>query len=173
MANCCLYEMCAVSKDENALKKLLDIMQYKDNDYYIYRCWSAEGEIYKDGDYYIVNLTGDVAWSCSNWFGSVEDKNDLIIKNENGNEVRGTAHYITLDLLAKKLGIGIEVYAEESGCCFQEHYLVNHLGEFIFNETEEWQEIWCDDDGNELDEPKEIGGFDYYGEFSSFDEIYG
>ena len=42
MANNCLYTMKAVSKDENALKRLAKIMEYEDNEYYIYRCFSAD-----------------------------------------------------------------------------------------------------------------------------------
>lgn len=178
MANDCFYSMIAVSKDKSALERLIKIMEYKDDEYFIYRCFSvSNGEnIEKENDYYYVDITGEVAWSCTHWFETKEDKDCLIAlgwDKETGKEINGTAHYISLDLLCKKLGIGVEVFSQESGCCFQEHYLVNHDGTFVFNESTNWELNWCDENGDELDEPIEIGGFDYYEEFSSVEEIYG
>ena len=66
----------------------------------------------------------------------------------------------------------MEVFAEESGCCFQEHHTVDHNGDH-YGESEEWHEEWFDEDGNELDEPISVGGFDYYLQFNSYEEIYG
>ena len=79
MANNCFYTMKATYKDETALKRLISIMEYKDPEYFIYRCFSVSGDITKEEDYYVANLTGDVAWSCSNWFGTEEKPDDLIV----------------------------------------------------------------------------------------------
>ena len=164
MANYCVYSMVAVSKDKSALERLIKIMRYEDEEYYIYRCFSAVGNKIEENDgLYSVLIDGDVAWSCSKWFESTEDFNDISKTN---------AHYISLDLLCEKLGIGIELFSEESGNCFQEHYLVKHDGEIVFNESVEWTREWYDENDNLLDEPIERGGFEYYLNFSGIEEIY-
>ena len=42
MSNDCFYQMKAVSKTKDALEKLEKILNYKDEDYYIYRVKDAE-----------------------------------------------------------------------------------------------------------------------------------
>jgi hypothetical protein len=167
MANDCWYSMVAVAPKKETLERFIKIMNYEDEEYFIYRCRSSSpNEIVFDekSNLYYVGIQGDVAWSCERWFETVENKNELI--------ANGTAHYITLDLLCQKLNFGLEVFAEESGCCFQEHHTVYHSGEH-YGESEEWHEEWCDEDGNELDEPISVGGFDYYLQFNNYEEIYG
>ena len=176
MANNCFYTMKATSKDENALKRLISIMKYKDPEYFIYRCFSVSGDISKEGDYYVANLTGDVAWSCSKWFETEEKPEDLIVLkyDENMKEIYGTAHYISLDILCKKLEIGLELYSEESGCCFQEHYLVDANGNILIEDCVEWTEDWWDEENDcERDEPVYTGGFDDYCCFAHAKEIFG
>ena len=167
MANNCLYTMKAVSKDENALKRLVKIMEYEDNEYYIYRCFSASiVETYEEGEFLVYMISGDVAWSASNWFDACEydDENH---KTENG------AHYISLDLLCQRLGIAVEIYTEESGCCFQEWIMCDHNG-CVQNDTVEWTQQWEDEDGNDLDEQiQEAGSGDDYCNFNYASEIWG
>lgn len=164
MANNCCYSMRAVSRSKENLERLVSIMKYKDNEFFIYRCFSAvDEEIQEDGNLNSLMIIGDCAWSCEKWFESKEDFNDISKTN---------AHYITLDLLCKKLDIGIELYSVETGNCFQEHYLVNHNGEFIYNESVEYYENWADEKGNELVEPIPTGGFDDFEVFASAEEIY-
>ena len=168
MANTCIYTMKAVSENKEALERLVSIMKYKDPEYFIYRCFEAHSNIYKDGEYYVADISGDVAWSCSNWFGHEEKPDELIVLkyDENMKEIYGTSHYISLDLLCKKLGIGIEVFSEERECCFQEHYMVNSEGEITINERVEWIEDWWD-------EAITTHGFEYYCQFNYPCEIFG
>ena len=175
MANNCFYQMKAVAKNKEALERLVQIMKYKDSEYFIYRCFEAESNIYKDGDFYVADISGDVARSCSKWFETQEKPEELVVlkMDDNWNPIHGTAHYISLDLLCKKLGIGIELFSEESGCQFQEHYSVNANGEFLVNECTYWTQEWYDENDNLLDEPIESGGFEYYGCFNYPKEIYG
>ena len=167
MANCCLYTMKAVSKDENALKRLVKIMNYEDPEYYIYRCGSAYiDKTDKDGDFFVYKISGDVAWSADHWFGTYEH-NDKDHTLENG------AHYISLDLLCERLGIAVEIYTEEPGCCFQEWIMCDHNG-CVQSDTVEWMQQWQDEDGNDLDEPVEQGGFgDDYCNFNYASVIWG
>lgn len=179
MANCCMYDMVAVAPKKETLERLIKIMNYKDEEYFIYRCRSvSEDEITFDenSNLYYVGIQGEVAWGCDKWFDTIENKEDLIHlgyeNNDYSKPILGTAHYITLDLLCSKLDFGIEVFGEESGCCFQQYFACNHKGEH-HHDSAHWVEHWCDDDGNELDEPYEEGGLDYYGDFNDFEEIYG
>lgn len=180
MANNCWYNMVAVAPKKETLERLIRIMNYEDNEYFIYRCFSVSqnNEIIfdKKNNLYSVNLQGDVAWSCDMWFDGKENKDELIIigreKDDHSKLIYGTAHYITLDLLCQKLDFGLEVFAEESGCEFQEHHTVNHNGEH-YDESADWREEWCDEDGNELDEPISIGGLENYLNFDTCEMIYG
>ena len=167
MANDCEYEMTAVSRSREALERLVRIMKYQDPEYFIYRVFDAELrediEATEDG-FFIARIDGDVAWSCATWFTSKERLDSI-------HEATG-AHYITLDLLCRKLGIGVEVYGQEGGCGFQEYHRCTHAGE-VSGDCADWSEEWCDDEGNELDDPIEKGGLAGYGEESSPEEIYG
>ena len=166
MANDCYYQMKAVSKDKAALERLLKIMQYQDDEYYIYRCFSAE-EYDKDEveDFFVSYIDGDVAWSCDKWFNAEDEE----VPNEDGNG----AHLIRLDVLCEKLKIGMEVWSQEPGVGFEEHYIVHADGKIIVNDCEDWHEIWEDEDGEELDQPEEEGGFYNYGSYADASKIYG
>lgn len=168
MANNCLYRMHAVAKNENALKRLVAIMNYRDAEYFIYRCFSAMVEnTYEEDGKFVYEIDGDVAWSCARWFENKEDFDSILAEN-------GTAHCITLDLLCKRLGIAIELYSEECGNGFQEWYRCNHKGELTANESCDWMLTMEDEDGNELDEPIEEGGFGGdYCVFGKANEIWG
>jgi len=166
MANNCYYTMRAVSKDKNALDRLVKIMEYKDNEYYIYRCFSAE--VYDRAeveDFFVLLIDGDVAWSCDQWFNAEDEE----VPNKDGNG----AHLIRLDALCKKLKIGMEVWSQEPGIGFEEHYIVNADGKIIVNDCADWCRIWEDEDGEELDQPEEEGGFYNYGSYADPKVIYG
>ena len=168
MSNDCFYQMKAVSKTKDALEKLKKILNYKDEDYYIYRVKDAEAfdEIAKEGDFYVLNIDGVVAWSCGYWFNESR-------KTENDHELPNfpNATYTTLINICKKLGIAIEVFGKENGNCFQEHYQCDHNGN-VFEDSEDWFEEWEDEDGNELDEPIESGGLKDYGVYLPAAELY-
>ena len=164
MPNWCAYTMKAVSKSKDALDRLISIMSYEDKEYYIYRC--AVIEVYdefQEDDYFVAMLHGDVAWGCDSWFDRIERIDETI---ESG------GHYVTLDILCERLGIAIEVFGEEPGMEFQEHYLCNPKGDTVWNECTEWHQDWFDEEGNDLPEPIESGGFDYYCDFDTASAIY-
>ena len=166
MANCCFYTLHAVSKSEKTLKRLLNIMNQTDNEYYIYRCDQAVLEnSYKDGEYFVYEISGDVAWSCSHWVGNTE-------RNDDEHTLSNGAHYVSLDILAKRLDFAFEIYAEETGNQFQQHIVCDHNGS-VQEDTAEWSQTWQDEDGNDLDEPVEDGGFgDEYCNFMTAEEVY-
>jgi hypothetical protein len=176
MANDCYYDMCAVAPKRETLERLIEIMNYNDDEYYIYRVFQANpGEIEFEDDLYTVRIQGYVAWSCNSWFEtreSIEQKVCLGWDKYTHKEIYGNAHYITLDLLCERLDFGVEVYSEESGIGFQAYNACNHKGELQYD-VADWSEQLIDDEGNWLDEPIVCGGLPYYDEFNSIDEIYG
>ena len=50
----------------------------------------------------------------------------------------------------------MEVYSEESGCCFQEHYVFVD-GDLICEECVEWNEYWIDDYETKEEAEGELG----------------
>lgn len=165
MANNAAYDITFVSKSKETLERLVKIMKYQDPEYFIYRVFSVEADdIVDEGNgLFSIYISGDVAWSNHDWFDNLED---FTRKAENG------AHYVTLDILAKRLDFGVEAFCEECGCEFQEWHKCDHNGN-AQDEVVDWKEIWKDADGNELDEPEHEGGLDNYGVFADADIIYG
>lgn len=63
----------------------------------------------------------------------------------------------------KDLGLVVEIFSEESGCCFMEHFVVDK-GEIIENECVDWEELYDEDGEPILDENGEQmskGGLDW------------
>ena len=215
MANNCSYYLKAVAKDKNALGRLYKIMKYEDADYCLYRVREAHAidavecvdedmclnwldadscESVKVGDaifeeddfpgYFCLFLTGDVAWSAASWFDG-EDKPDELADN-------GTAHLTSLNVIAKKLGIGVELWGHEEFNTLQQHFIMNAAGEMAVAETKDWngyseaeiedmkldfadlpEEVNEDGPLNDPDfDPDELGFGEHYCCFSSANKIY-
>ena len=166
MANNCSYNIRVVAKDAEAIKRVFDIMRYKDKEFYLYRVFSVEREFglherpWKGGFFY-ADFFGDVAWGCDRW---INDNPDMENKSETG------AHYSTFVEICKALSVGVEIFAEEEGCGFQEHFIVNHDGEVVCAECANWTCEYDEDTGERL---SETGGVKGYMEWSDCNEIYG
>jgi len=139
MANNCIYSMRVVAKQKESIERLLKIMQYKDPEYYLYRVFSAEfadlgncaDPVYfeQDGDYVWSEIHGDVAWACDGWLGP---------KHEYHEKSKLGASYTNLYELCKVLNVGVEIWSEEPGQHFQEHYIVDHLGQRYLEQAEDY-----------------------------------
>jgi hypothetical protein len=66
------------------------------------------------------------------------------------------SEFITLWEACKKWHVDMEVYSEESGCCFQEHYVCVD-GDVICDECVEWNEYFIDDYETKEDAEEELG----------------
>lgn len=122
MANYCYFTMKVTGKKEN-VKELIEMMKwegrFKENGLgRIY--WVDEYDNYEEDGLFISKITGDCAWSviCS-------------MMEDSGNK-------ITLETESKRLNLVIEVFSEESGCCFQEHYLIVN-GEVVINDSVDYE----------------------------------
>jgi hypothetical protein len=153
--------MRVVAKDEAAIKRLYNIMGYRDSEYYLYRVFSVgKDETEKDDDLFFADFFGDVAWDCSPWF---YDEPDMTRKLDTG------AHYSNLLEICADLNVGVEVFAEEEGIGFRQHFRVDHYGKIDISESVDWS---CEynEDGEVI---SQTGGLEDYMDWSYFHEIYG
>lgn len=95
---------------------------------HLYRMFSADICEEHKGENGItsIDVSGDCAWSIESccrtgYTGGV----DLLKVN------------------SEELGLEIEIWSEESGMCFQEHYLYKH-GQCLIDSCVDWQEIYYD-----------------------------
>ena len=150
MPNYCYYSMCVKGTKEN-VEEFIKVIQ-ADYDYstmtfshdrHLFRVFEAEYDEIERLDKYMyqVVIQGNCAWSVSSCmldngsYGYYED-----CKKRFPNEFRGT----TLPIESERLGLDIEVFSEECGMCFQEHYVILN-GKLIVDECEDWNEYYlCD-----------------------------
>ena len=147
MPNYCNYSMCVVGAKEN-IEEFIKVIQADYNygnmtfsyDRHMFRVFEAECDEIEErlnGSYQAI-INGYCAWSVAScmledgYYNSMKEKHPL--------DFRGT----TLLIESKKLNLDIEVYSEETGCCFQEHYVIIK-GDFVRDECVDWVEIWVDD----------------------------
>lgn len=147
MPNYCNYSMCVVGAKENIEKFIKVInsgynygtMEF-DYDRHLFRVFEAvndEIEERYDGRFQ-TTINGYCAWSVSSCM--LEDGYYRSVKKNYPDNFRGT----TLDIESKNLDLDIEVFSEESGMCFQEHYIIKN-GEVVCDECVDWEEVWIDD----------------------------
>lgn len=195
MPNYCNYSMKIKGKEENVNKlisylnadyhysshmvgetkmyRLEDCTEEK----HFFRVFSAvEEELYEEkfgNDTVAKVVSGDCAWSVSvcmfpgfmSYYNSWTEKRDAVTGKSNKDlcdDFRGT----NMLEATKELGLVVEIFSEEGGCEFMEHYLIDN-GETIEEECVEWRELHDDDGEPILDENGDImteGGLDW--EFS-------
>ena len=157
MANICDFSMMVKGKKEN-IEKFIDMMEQKGT------VWMGRGA---DVDFTEIEevengkcrcqIDGTTKWSVESsmilnavfmrehpdmWaFGEGVDKTKL--------------SFITLYEACEQLELAMEVYSEELGCGFQEHYLFNE-GQLMIDEVVEYTEEY----NEETEEYESSGGFD-------------
>lgn len=127
MPNYCDYSMC-VKGTKEGVEEFINVIK-ADYDYntktfsydrHLFRVFAAdydEVEEMLDGTYQII-INGYCAWSVASCM--LENGYYARIKDAYPNDFRGT----TLMLESERLNLNIEVFSEECGCCFQEHYVI-------------------------------------------------
>ena len=77
MANTCEWQITVVGKTKKSLRRLVDILLYKDPEFCLYRCWQTDFQDWeeefapvkdKQSGLWSMCLEGEVAWSCAGWF---------------------------------------------------------------------------------------------------------
>ena len=152
MPNYCNYEMKVVCDKKENIEEFLKVMN-ADYDYYnntfsydrhMFRVFEAENtDITQrmDGKFESY-ISGYCAWSVRSTMLNVDCSYYRSNINENPEKYKRAT---TLELESKNLGLEIEVYSEEEGCCFQEHFLIKD-GEIIENKCVDWQCYYWDTD---------------------------
>jgi hypothetical protein len=142
--------MCVKGTKEN-VEEFIKIIQ-ADYDYgtmkfshdrHFFRVFEADyDEVEEIGDkIYQVIINGYCAWSVNSCmldqhFSSYYNN----LKERYPNEFRGT----TLIIESKRLNLDVEVYSEEGGMCFQEHYIILK-GDMTCDECVDWEEYFLGD----------------------------
>ena len=186
MPNYCGYQM-RIQGKPNDVAEVIKVIQADYNydtmqfsaDNHLFRVFEADiSEDTTDGDYRDVVLGGSCAWSVFSCMMEGDGTYYSSLKSEYGDKFRGT----TLVELSKRYNVMIEVYGEESGCEFQEHYLI-HNGELLVDDCVKYIELYkeyLEEDETTLEEVLKESGFtmddvtdeyDYYriGGFESWD----
>lgn len=156
-----MYSMCVKGKKENinefikVIKAGYDYgaMEF-DHDRHFCRVFEAYYEEIEDlgNGLAQVIINGDCAWSVNSCM--FEDGYYSSLKAAYPNEFRGT----TLPIESKRLGLDIEVFSEECGMCFQEHYVIIN-GDVIIDECVDWYE-YCIDEYKTKEEAEEDLGIE-------------
>ena len=153
MANICSFVM-KVRGDKNDIEKFCKAIQQEGN------IWIGRGANididFEDDD--LACLTGDCKWSIQSalidnaismrtnpdrWhFGSGRDANEF--------------EFITLYEACERWSIVMEVYSEECGCQFQEHFICDK-GTVLCDDCVEWEEYWLDDYETKEEAEEELG----------------
>ena len=152
MPNICLYSMCTIGKKEDVEEFIKVIKADYDygtmefsHDRHFFRVFEADcneieclGKNIHEDNIYKVIINGECAWSvgCCMFKGGYYDD----FKERFPNEFRGT----TVPEESKRLNLSIEIFSEECGCCFQEHYTVID-GKIIEDECVDWNEYYLRD----------------------------
>lgn len=141
MANICSFQMC-VRGNCGDIEKFYDAMCQKGN---IYMGRGAEAEIEFESEDRAF-ITGWCKWSIQS---ALIDNAESMRSNPDrwwwGDDVDPkNLEFITLWEACKKWNIDMEVYSEECGCCFQEHYVCVD-GDIVCEECVEWNEYLLED----------------------------
>jgi hypothetical protein len=153
MPNWCEYEM-KIKGSKDAIKRVVECLTY-DYDYgvgkpthkHFFRVFDCYYDLEnlqdnKDGTY-TCWLCGSVAWSVRAGMLSGESTYYDLVKKDHEDIFMGT------DLLEQSQDCEIEVFGEEGGCLFAEHYHFKN-GECLTAETDGLKMVAFDEDGNLL-----------------------
>jgi hypothetical protein len=147
MSNPCFYSM-KVKGTKEDVEEFIKVIKADYNydtmefsfDRHLQRVFSAEEEDIEviDSNTCSVFISGECAWSVV--VCMLDDGYYVDMKARLGNKFRGT----TLEIESERLNLDIEVFSEECGCCFQEHYVILH-GVVEVEECVEWHEYFLDE----------------------------
>lgn len=150
MPNYCNYSMCVKGTKEN-VEEFIKVIQADYNygtmefsyDRHFFRVFEADyNEIEElDDNIYQAIIDGYCAWSVSScMFNNHSSSYYNALKERYPNAFRGT----TLPIESKRLNLDIEVFSEEGGMCFQEHYIILK-GDVVCDECVDWNEYYIDE----------------------------
>lgn len=139
MANICSFQMCVRGNHSN-IEKFYDALSQKGK---IWMGRGAEAELKFESEDRAF-IIGWCKWSVQS--ALMDDAISMRTEPETWHHEPGEEEheYITLYEACKKWSLDMEVYSEEGGCCFQEHYVFVD-GDLICEECEDWYEYYLGD----------------------------
>ena len=154
MANICSFSMFVRGKVEN-INLFYDAMCQKGN---VYMGRGVDAEINIDEEDGSAFIDGWCKWSIqSALIGNAIDMRNNPTRWYWGPNVDPLKlEFVTLFEACKKWNIDMEVYSEEPGCCFQEHYMVVN-GDVVADECVEWNEYYLGDFSSKEEAETELG----------------
>lgn len=151
MANICDFVMHVRGKREN-IEKFYDALTQNGK---VYMGRGAEAEIFF-GDDSVAEISGWCKWSIV----SALIDNAISMRTEPNrwsfDDDVNELEFITLVEACQRWNVDMEVYSEESGCCFQEHFMVIG-GELVIEDCVEWNEYCIDDFDTKEEAETELG----------------
>lgn len=151
MANLCNFIMRVRGKRED-IEQFYDAMS-QNGKIYMGRGASAEINYEDDG---VAEIHGWCKWSVV----SALIDNAISMRTEPSrwsfDEDVNELEFVTLIEACQRWNVDMEVYSEESGCCFQEHFMVVN-GELVIDECVEWNEYCIDDFDTKEEAEEELG----------------
>ena len=140
MANLCSFSM-KVKGNKSDIEQFYNAMMQNGK---IYMGRGAEASIDWDGDN-VALIDGCCKWSVH----SAMVSNAISMRNDPKGWYWGDVNYeelefITLFEACQRWNLVMEVYSEESGCEFQEHYICDK-GDILCDECVDWAEYYLDD----------------------------
>lgn len=144
MANLCFYSMKVVGERRENLEKFFRAMNW-DGEYKesgvgrVYDCDMVEEITQRADGLYQMTVAGDCAWSVQS----------SMIQGVRRDFPNG------LPVQSERLNLDIEVYAEECGMEFQEHFLFRK-GEQLIADCVDWYDIDLEDFEDDAEKVKEI-----------------
>lgn len=162
MPNYCNYSMC-VKGTKESVEEFIKVIQ-ADYDYgtmefshdrHLFRVFEAEydevEEVY-NGIYQVI-IKGYCAWSVNCcMLDTSKSSYYKSLKTDYPCEFRGT----TLPIESKRLNLDIEVFSEEGGMCFQEHYVILK-GDIVCDDCVDWQEYYIGEFNSKEEAERELG----------------
>lgn len=151
MANICSFNMCVVGDKKN-IEDFYKAISQNGN---LWMGRGAEAEIEYDGD--LAYIDGWCKWSIQS---ALIDNAISMRTNPDrwhwGEGERERLEFITLIEATEKWNLIVEIYSEESGCCFQEHFIFDN-GEVVCDECIDWYEYCIDDFETKEEAEEELG----------------
>lgn len=161
MANYCYYSMCVIG-NKDGLEEFIKVIKADYNygtmefsyDRHLFRVFEADDdEIEEIGpNLYQVIISGNCAWSVAScMFDNHSTSYYSSLKRDYPDAFRGT----TLPLESERLNLRIEVFSEECGMEFQEHYVIIN-GEVIVDECVDYSEYCLEEFATKEDAEEEL-----------------
>ena len=153
MANNCLYTMKIIGNSKENVDKFVGMLTYENKDKYFARIFSADPyDAEEKNGRYSIKVAGDCAWSvhgcmCGGPWSYYEARSAT------------DEHLTNLHWATGELGLTVEIFSQEPGIGFAEHYIYDN-GKCLVEEETDFQEYWDDGEFDSIEDFMDEYGLD-------------